>query len=145
MEPEGSVRRRTGDPPPGSCLPDLPLQGCTAATEGDQVWLVWNSGSSRAGTFLTRVTPSTGEVTSWPSPVHGPDGFAVRGNRAILTRRDHNQRSVEVVSAELVDATWSVTDRRRMRVPGRVVLHCGQGRDGSLWLRAGNDWLRIEV
>ncbi|MEU4645859.1 hypothetical protein [Micromonospora sp. NPDC023814] len=93
---------------PEGRLPDWPLQGCTAATEGDQVWLVWYSGSSRAGTFLTRVTPSTGEVTSWPSPVHGPDGFAVRGNRAILTRRDHNQRSVEAEPVKSSETfSWS--------------------------------------
>lgn len=45
----------------------------------------------------------------------------------------------------LTDTTWAVTGRRRLRVPGRVVMRCGQGRDGSLWLRAGNSWLRIEA
>ncbi|WP_435220887.1 hypothetical protein [Streptomyces sp. Tue6028] len=130
---------------PEGRLPDHPLEGCTAATEGEQVWLVWYSGSSEGGTFLTRITPSTGDVVSCPSPVPGPDGFAVRGNRAVLTRRDHNKRSVELVRAELDGTTWAVTSRRRLRVPGRVVKHCGQGRDGSLWLRAGNTWLRIEV
>ncbi|MEV6205629.1 hypothetical protein [Kitasatospora sp. NPDC051914] len=130
---------------PGGRLPDTPLQGCTSATEGDRVWLVWYSGSSRGGTFLTRITPSTGEATSRRSPVHAPDGFAVRGNRAVLTKREHNRRSTEVVRAELVGADWSVTDRRRIRVPGRVVMRCGQGRDGSLWLRAGDTWLRIEA
>jgi hypothetical protein len=130
---------------PEGRLPDAPLEGCTAATEADRVWLVWYSGSSRGGTFLTRITPSTGEVTSWPSPVRAPDGFTVRGNRAVLTKRDHNQRSTEVVRAELVDTTWSVTDRRKIRLPGRVVMRCGQGRDGSLWLRTGNTWIRLEA
>ncbi|MEU1306687.1 hypothetical protein [Streptomyces shenzhenensis] len=130
---------------PGGRLPDVPLQGCTAATEGDRVWLVWYSGSQRGGTFLTRITPATGEVASWPSPVRAPDGFAVRGRRAVLTKRVHNQRSTEVVRAELDGDTWSVTERRRIRVPGRVVMHCGQGRDGLLWLRAGDTWLRIEA
>ncbi|MFJ8948021.1 hypothetical protein ACIRG4_33040 [Streptomyces sp. NPDC102395] len=49
---------------PEGRLPDMPLEGCTAATEGDRVWLIWNSGSRRGGAFLTRITPSTGEVTS---------------------------------------------------------------------------------
>ncbi|MFJ6994370.1 hypothetical protein [Streptomyces sp. NPDC003090] len=130
---------------PGNRLPDMPLEGCTAATEGDHVWLVWYSGSRRGGTFLTRITPSTGEVTSWPSPVHDPDGFAVRGHRAVLTRRVHHRRSTRVVRAQLDGDTWNVTERRRLRVPGRVVMRCGQGRDGLLWLRAGDTWLRVEA
>ncbi|MFG2285496.1 hypothetical protein ACGFOU_05425 [Streptomyces sp. NPDC048595] len=130
---------------PEGRLPDHPLEGCTAATEGERVWLVWYSGSSKGGTFLSRITPSTGDVVSYPSPVPGPDGFAVRGNRAVLTRRDHNKRSVELIRAELDGDTWAVTGRHRLRVPGRVVMRCGQGRDGSLWLRTGNTWLRIEA
>ncbi|UXI81795.1 hypothetical protein N6Q81_28955 [Streptomyces vinaceusdrappus] len=129
---------------PQGRLPDHPLEGCTTATEGDQVWLVWYAGG-RSGTFLTRITPATGEVISYPSPVRDPDGFAVRGNRAVLTRRDHNQRTVELTRAELDGTTWTVTDRRKLDVPGRVVLRCGQGRDGALWLRAGDTWLRIEA
>ncbi|WP_019056186.1 hypothetical protein [Streptomyces prunicolor] len=130
---------------PEGRLPDVPLEGCTAATEGDLVWLIWYSGTRRGGTFLTRITPATGEVTSWPSPRPRPDGFAVRGDRAVLTRRDHNQRTTEVVRAELLGDTWTVTERHKVHVPGRVVKHCGQGRDGSLWLRAGDTWLRIEA
>ncbi|WP_405976036.1 hypothetical protein OG496_52065 [Streptomyces sp. NBC_00988] len=130
---------------PEGRLPDRPLHGCTAATEGDRVWLIWYSGTRRGGTFLTRITPSTGEVSSWPSPVPQPDGFAVRGDRAVLTKRDHNEPTTEVVRAELRGDTWSVTERHKIRVPGRVVLRCGQGRDGSLWLRAGDTWLRIEA
>ncbi|MFI1190083.1 hypothetical protein [Streptomyces californicus] len=130
---------------PGGRLPDHPLQGCTAATEDDRVWLVWYSGGSRGGTYLTRITPSTGAATSYRSPVHSPDGFAVRGNRAVFTDRDHNKRSTELLRAELDGDTWSVTARTRLRTPGRVVLHCGQGRDGLLWLRAGDTWLRTEV
>ncbi|MGC0334298.1 hypothetical protein RKD23_007288 [Streptomyces sp. SAI-170] len=130
---------------PQGRLPDTPLQGCTAATEDDRVWLVWYSGSRRGGTFLTRITPSTGEVTSWPSPLPNPDGFAVRGRRAVLMKRAHNLSATEVVRAELVGDTWSVTGRRKASVPGRVVMRCGQGRDGLLWLRAGDTWLRIEA
>ncbi|MGW2485787.1 hypothetical protein ACWCV9_01025 [Streptomyces sp. NPDC001606] len=128
---------------PGGRLPDAPLQGCTAATEDEHVWLVWYSISSNGGTFLTRVTPSTGEVTSLHSPIRAPDGFAVRGTRAVFTRRNHNKRSVELVGARLDGTAWEVTSRRKVRVPGRVVGHCGQGRDGFLWLRAGDAWLRI--
>ncbi len=128
---------------PRGRLPDRPLQGSTAATENGQVWLVWDSG--RGGTFLTRITPSTGDVVSHPSPVRNPDGFAVSGSRAVLTRRDHNKRSVELTRAEFDGVTWAVTSRRELRVPGRVVMGCGEGRDGSLWLRAGDAWLRIEA
>jgi hypothetical protein len=129
---------------PQGRLPDSPLEGCTAATEGEQVWLVWYSGTG-SGTFLTRITPSTGQVVSYPSPVSAPDGFAVRGNCAILTVRNHNRRTVELIRAELGDTTWTVTSRHKLRVPWRVVMHCGQGRDGSMWLRAGDTWLRIEA
>lgn len=127
---------------PQGRLPDWPLEGCTAATEGEHVWLVWYSGTG-SGTSLTRITPSTGAVTSWRSPVFDPDGFAVSGNRAILTRRKHNRRTVELVQAELRGGEWQVTGRRRLRMPGRVVMRCGQGRDGFLWLRAGDTWVRI--
>jgi hypothetical protein len=130
---------------PDGRLPDHPLEGCTAAAENERVWLVWYSGSSRGGTFLTQITPSTGDVVSYPSPVRAPDGFAVRGNQAVLTRRNHNKRSVELTRAELNGTTWTVTSRRTLRVPGRVVMRCYQGRNGSLWLRAGDTWLRIEA
>ncbi|MGY3334417.1 hypothetical protein ACVW0K_000516 [Streptomyces filamentosus] len=130
---------------PRGRLPAIPLQGCTAATEGDRVWTVWYSGGGRkgAGTFLTQIDPPTGEVTTWPSPVHQPDGLAVRGTRAVLTRRVHGRRAVDLTRAELRGSTWTVTERRRIRVPGRVVLRCAQGRDGFLWLRAGDTWLRV--
>ncbi|MFI6938637.1 hypothetical protein ACIBI4_05160 [Streptomyces sp. NPDC050418] len=130
--------------PPGS-PPDHPLQGCTAATEGDRVWLVWYSGGTKAGTYLTRITPSTGDVTHYRSPLPRPDGFAVHGHRAVFTRRDHNRRSVTLTRAELDGTTWTASSHHRLRLPGRVVLHCGQGREGSLWLRAGNAWLRIDA
>lgn len=123
-------------------LPDWPLQGSTAATEGEYVWLVWYSPK---GTFLTRVTPATGEVTSYRSPLRDVDGFAVRGNRAVLTTRDHDRRSTELVRVELVDGTCVVSSRQKLPVPGRVVMHCGQGRDGTLLLRAGDTWIRIEA
>lgn len=74
-----------------------------------------------------------------------PDGLAVRGDRAVLTRRNHNEPSTEVVRAALVDDSWIITQRVEMAVPGRVVLRCGQGRDGLLWLHAGDVWLRIEA
>jgi hypothetical protein len=63
----------------------------------------------------------------------------------VLSRREHNERTVELVYAELGGTGWAVTGRRRIEVPGRVVLRCGQGRDGVLWLRTGDIWLRIEA
>lgn len=47
--------------------------------------------------------------------------------------------------AEPDGAGWSVTGRARIEVPGRVVLRCGQGRDGFLWLRTGDTWVRLEA
>ncbi|MCX5326946.1 hypothetical protein [Streptomyces sp. NBC_00120] len=81
---------------PQGRLPDHPLEGCTAATENEHVWLVWYSGNGKGGTFLTRITPSTGDVASYRSPVPDPDGLAIRGNRAVLTSRHHNKRSVDL-------------------------------------------------
>lgn len=110
------------------------------------MWLVWYSGGGRkAGTYLTRITPATGEVISYSSPVGDPDGFAVRGDRAVLTSRRHNQRAVELTRAKFDGTTWKATERRTLDVPGAVVMRCGQGRDGVLWLRAGDTWLRIEA
>ncbi|MFJ6700029.1 hypothetical protein ACIQM4_28825 [Streptomyces sp. NPDC091272] len=128
---------------PEGRLPGHLLEGCTASTENDQVWLVWYGAVSPSGTYLTRITPTTGEVSSFVSPVALPDGFAVRGNRAIFTRRDHCKRTIELIRAVFDDAAWTVTSRCRLRVPGRIVLRCGQGRDGFLWLRTGNTWVRI--
>ena len=84
-------------------------------------------------------------MTSHRSPVHQPDGFAVRGDRAVLTRRDHNRRTVELTRAAFDGTTWTATERRTLHVPGRVVGRCGQGRDGVLWLRTGDTWLRVEA
>ncbi|GIG63377.1 hypothetical protein Lfu02_77490 [Longispora fulva] len=130
---------------PNGRLPAWPLAGHAGATENNQVWLAWYSSASKDDTFLTRVTPLTGEVTSWRSPVPSPDGLAIRGNRAVLTRRHHNMPSTELFRAELIDDSWIVTERHTVAVPGRVVMRCGQGREGFLWLRTGDVWLRIEA
>ncbi|GAA1635429.1 hypothetical protein [Actinoplanes couchii] len=130
---------------PAGRLPQWPLAGCAAATEDDQVWLAWYSSSAEGDTFLSRITPRTGAVTTWPSPVRAPDGLAVCGDRAVLTRRVHGERFTEVTRARLVQGTWTVTEQERVRVPGRVVLRCGQGREGRLWLRAGRTWLLVEA
>ncbi|MEV4514745.1 hypothetical protein AB0K00_38030 [Dactylosporangium sp. NPDC049525] len=106
---------------------------------------MWYSRPGEGGTFLTRITPATGEVTSWPSPVQSPDGVAVRGDHAVLTRRAHNQPSTEVTHADLVDGVWTAVHCERVAMPGSVVLRCGQGRDGTLWLRAADVWLRVEA
>ncbi|MFI6586804.1 hypothetical protein [Embleya sp. NPDC050493] len=130
---------------PEGRLPDTPLEGCAAATERDHVWLAWYSGTRHGGTFLTRITPATGVVTSWPSPVTAPDGIAVHGNRMLLTKRDHNRRSTHITRAELTGTVWETVEERRIRTPGRVVLGCGQGRDGVLWLRAGDTWVDLHA
>jgi hypothetical protein len=130
---------------PNGQLPKWPLAGCVGATQDDRVWLAWYASAGNDGTFLTRIVPRTGEVTSWRSPVASPDGLAVRGNHAVLTRRNHNERSTEVFRAELADDSWIVTDRHKVVVPGRVVLRCGHGRDGLLWLRTGDVWLHIRA
>ncbi|WP_405434900.1 hypothetical protein [Streptomyces anulatus] len=127
---------------PKGRLPVWPLQGCTAATDGESVWLVWYSTKD---TFLTRITPSTGEVASYRSPVKAPDGFAVRGTRVVLSSRDHYKRRTTLTRAELVGDVCVVIGQERVRVPGRVVAKCGQGRDGTLWLRAGRTWVRIDA
>lgn len=38
-----------------------------------------------------------------------------------------------------------ITAREKLRLPGPVVMRCAQGRDGVLWLRAGDSWVRIET
>ncbi|MFJ8163606.1 hypothetical protein ACIRBY_22150 [Streptomyces sp. NPDC096136] len=123
-------------------LPSDPLQGLTAATERDAVWLAWYS---HEGNYLSRVTPATGEVTTFRSPERGVDGLAVRGGRAVLSRRDHGKASATLTRAELVDGTWTAAAGIRLRLPGPVRMRCGQGRDGVLWLRAGDSWVRIEA
>jgi hypothetical protein len=128
---------------PEGRLPRWPLAGFSGATEGEHVWLAWYSSPARGETFLTRIVPATGEVESWPSPVSSPDGIAVSGSRAVLTRRTHNKKSAQVTRAELVDDTWTVIDQQQITTPDRIVMRCGQGRDGVLWLRAGDQWLRL--
>lgn len=75
---------------PRGRLPAWPLEGCTGATDGEAAWLAWYCPE---GHFLSRITPSTGEVTTFRSPVKNPDGLAVRGARAVLSRRAHNRPS----------------------------------------------------
>ncbi|MFJ1757179.1 hypothetical protein [Kitasatospora sp. NPDC088134] len=127
---------------PGGRLPVWPLGGSAGATEGAAAWLAWYS---HQGAFLSRVDPATGDVTSYRNPLKGTDGIAVRGTRAVLTRRFHHRPAVELSRAELVDDTWEITAREKLRLPGPVVLRCAQGRDGVLWLRAGDSWLQAEA
>ena len=138
---------------PQQRLPAMPLHGCTATTDGDQVWLIWSAATGDRGAYVSRITPATGAVSSWPYPVgvrrttrvRAPDGFAVRGNRAVFTMRHHNEPTIELIRAEWNDRAWIVTDQRTVAVPGPVVLRCGQGRDGCLWLRAGDTWLQFSA
>lgn len=128
---------------PRQPFPEGPVNGSTAATDGAYVWTAWHC---RSGTYLTRITPATGETRSWPTPLRRVDGLAVRGDRAVLTSREHDRPWTEVVRIELRDnGTCAVTGRDRQRLPGHVVMHCGQGRDGTLLLRAGDTWVRIEA
>ncbi|MFJ6686823.1 hypothetical protein [Streptomyces werraensis] len=63
----------------------------------------------------------------------------------VLTSRDHYKRRTTVTRAELVGAMCVAIGQERVRLPGRVVMHCGQGRDGTLFLRAGRTWVRIDA
>ncbi|MEV6210866.1 hypothetical protein [Kitasatospora sp. NPDC051914] len=135
---------------PPARLPERPLEGCAAATDGPRVWLAWYSDDHR--TFLTRIDPGTSGTVSLPSPVHDPMGMAVRGNRAVLAalapargRRSERPAAVEVCRAELADGSWRVTDRRRLPLPAGLGAPPAPGRDGSLWLRSGATWLCLKA
>ncbi|MFD9355590.1 hypothetical protein [Streptomyces sp. NPDC060031] len=123
-------------------FPEGPVHGLTAATQGPYAWLAW---SHPRGTFLTRIDPATGLAAGYRCPLRYVDGLAVRGDRAVLSRREHDEPFTELVRVDLVDGECVITDRQRVPLPGRVVMQCGQGRDGTLWLRAGDAWVRIEV
>ncbi len=119
------------------------LQGLASATEGDHLWFLWYSG--RRNTILSRIDTATGTATNYSSPVPDADGIAVRGDHAVLTRRDHAHASTTLTRAHRDGDTWTITSSRRLSTPGPVFLHCAQGRDGVLWLRAGNTWLTVRA
>ncbi|KOV01258.1 hypothetical protein ADK91_23850 [Streptomyces sp. XY511] len=127
---------------PRGRLPVWPLGGSAAATEEAVAWLAWYS---HGGAFLSRVDPATGDITSYRNPLKDTDGIAVRGTRMLLTSRYRNRPGVELSRAELADDTWVITGQEKLRLPGPVVMRCVQGRDGILWLRAGDTWVRIEA
>ncbi|MEV7730230.1 hypothetical protein AB0P15_36790 [Streptomyces sp. NPDC087917] len=127
---------------PQGRLPVWPLGGSAAATEEAMVWLAWYS---HKGSFLSRVDPTNGQVTSYRNPLKDTDGIAVRGTRMILTHRFHNRPDIELSRAELIDDTWVITTQEKLHLPGPVVMRCAQGRDGNLWLRGGDTWTRIEA
>ncbi|CAL9466153.1 hypothetical protein SUDANB120_02742 [Streptomyces sp. enrichment culture] len=127
---------------PGGRLPVWPLGGDAAATEGAFAWLAWHS---HKGRFLSRVDCATGDVADYRNPLPDTDGIAVRGTRMLLTHRLHNRPSIELSRAELVGDAWVVTVQEKLRLPGRVVMRCAQGRDGVLCLRAGDTWTRIDA
>ncbi|MFE5753772.1 hypothetical protein ACFQ7M_36430 [Streptomyces massasporeus] len=126
---------------PRGRLPVWPLGGDAAATEDAVTWLAWHS---HKGAFLSRVA-ATGDITTCRNPLKDTDGIAVRGTRMLLTRRFHNRPGVELSRAELVDDALVITAQEKLRLPGPVVMRCAQGRDGVLWLRAGDSWMRIEA
>ncbi|MCX5198624.1 hypothetical protein OOK31_32860 [Streptomyces sp. NBC_00249] len=125
-----------------SKLPSLPLGAGAGATEGEAVWMAWYS---HEGRFLSRIDPADGTVTSYHDPADRTDGIAVRGNRAILSHRFHNTPTVRLTRAELMGTTWEITGQEQVLMPGGAVLQRAQGRDGVLWLRAGDTWSRVEV
>ncbi|MGW2276154.1 hypothetical protein ACWCV4_37425, partial [Streptomyces yangpuensis] len=127
---------------PRGRLPVRPLGGSAGATEEDVAWLAWYS---HEGPFLSRVDPATGSVTSYRNPLRDTDGIAVRGTRMLLSHRFRNRPGVELSRAELVDDTWVIAARENLRLPGPVGARCAQGRDGLLWIRAGDTWTRIEA
>ncbi|MFJ4185356.1 hypothetical protein [Kitasatospora sp. NPDC089509] len=127
---------------PQGRLPVWPLGGSAGATEEATAWLAWYS---HEGAFLSRVDTATGDVTSYRNPLKDTDGIAVRGTRMLLTQRSHNRPAVELSRAELVGGAWEITAQEKLRLPGPVVMRCAQGRDGVLWLRAGDSWVRLEA
>ncbi|MFI8385754.1 hypothetical protein [Streptomyces sp. NPDC085540] len=127
---------------PQERLPVLPLGGSAGATEESVAWLAWYGPE---GAFLSRVDPTTGDVTSYRNPLEDTDGIAVRGTRMLLTHRFRNRPGVELSRAKLVDDAWGITARENLRLPEPVGRRCAQGRDGVLWLRAGDSWIRIEA
>ncbi|MFK0203637.1 hypothetical protein [Streptomyces lavendulae] len=63
----------------------------------------------------------------------------------MFSRRDHDRPAVTLTRARLVGGALEVVAEERVAVPGPVVLRCGPGRDGVLWLRAGDSWVRAEA
>ncbi|GLY32257.1 hypothetical protein Kisp02_56220 [Kineosporia sp. NBRC 101731] len=118
------------------------FNGTSAATEGDQVWLMWRG--ARAD-HTARINPSTGEVSSYPVLIDNCDGVAIRGTHALFSARDHNEPSLTLIRARRWEGVWVETDSYHLAMPGRVVLSCAQGRDGTLWIRAGDTWIRAYV
>ncbi|MFJ9777019.1 hypothetical protein ACIRVF_38290 [Kitasatospora sp. NPDC101157] len=127
---------------PQGRLPVWPLSGNAGATEAAAAWLAWYS---HKGAFMSRVDPATGDVTSYRNPLRDTDGIAVRGTRMLLSRRSHNRPEVELSRAELIGDAWVITAQEKLRLPGPVVRRCAQGRDGFLWLRAGDSWVQVEA
>ncbi|MFE5584477.1 hypothetical protein [Kitasatospora sp. NPDC056531] len=116
-------------------LPDDPMEGLAAATEGRRVWLAWYG--ERA--FLTAADPGGGPPLSTRLPARQPVGFAVADDRAVFLQPD----------GELVRCVresrkgWREVRRERLDLPGELDRHHAYGRDGVLWFRCGNGWYRV--
>ncbi|MFJ8625892.1 hypothetical protein ACIRD3_24035 [Kitasatospora sp. NPDC093550] len=124
-------------------LPDYPLEGLAAATEGPYAWLAWYPSSS--GSYLTRIDPADGSSTTVPCPVRVPLGFAVRGREAVFL-----DRGGELTWYLLVGKEWKRTGRRGLDrsgpdLPGELDRRRAHGRDGALWFRRGDGWYRVEA
>ncbi|MEV7558628.1 hypothetical protein [Streptomyces sp. NPDC089795] len=120
----------------------FPLGGSAGATEEAVAWLAWHSPE---GSILSRVDPATGDVSTYRNPLGDTDGIAVRGTRMLLSHPFHDRPGVELSRAKLVDGTWVITAQEKLRPPEPVGRRCVQGRDGVLWIRAGDSWTQIEA
>ncbi|MFE2721931.1 hypothetical protein [Kitasatospora sp. NPDC059327] len=119
-------------------LPDFPLEGLAAATEGRAAWLAWYPDSS--GSHLTRIDPAGGPSSSVRCPVREPVGFAITGGRGVFLTAEG-----EIVRCERAGQGWQETGRGRLHLPGGLDRERAHGRDGVLRFRAGDVWYRVEA
>ncbi|RKT16940.1 hypothetical protein BX285_1300 [Streptomyces sp. 1114.5] len=118
-------------------LPDDPLEGLAAATEGRRTWLAWYGDNSH----LTGIDLTAGKPTAMRLPARQPVGFAIAGNRAVFLRPDGELIRCERESRK----GWREVGRQRVDVPGELDRERAYGRDGVLWFRSGNGWYRVEA
>ncbi|MER7702255.1 hypothetical protein ABTX81_05045 [Kitasatospora sp. NPDC097605] len=135
VDPGGRVVWRPGE----GELPESPLEGLAAATEGTSAWLAWYPDSS--GSLLTRIDPAAGTSRSVPSPVRLPLGFAVTGDRGVFLTGDGELAWY----GRTAGGRWAEHRRGVLRLPGVLDRERAHGRDGVLWFRAGDAWYRVEA
>ncbi len=123
-------------PAPGD-LPDHPLEGLAAATEGRRTWLAWYGENSH----LTGIDPTAGKPVAMRLPTRQPVGFAIAGDRAVFLQPDGELIRCERESRK----GWREVRRQRVGVLGELDRGRAYGRDGVLWFRSGNGWYRVEA